>query len=92
MTGYWLPEFGGSVSKRFLAETLGTALPSHDWSEKLAKGYRVETEFSPIGDISDRVDLAIECHDHLLGTEVKIDAILGSSADLAGAQFSLVIS
>lgn len=77
LAGLWLPEFGGNVSKRFLAEILSSALAGPDWSQELAKGYRVETECSPIGDIADRVDLVIESRDHLVGIEVKIDAMLG---------------
>lgn len=77
LAGLWLPEFGGSVSKRFLAATLEAALPDIDWSRELEAGYRVETECSPMGDSSDRVDLVIEARDYLIGIEVKIDAPLG---------------
>lgn len=77
LAGIWLPEFGGAASRRFLANVLNAALPSEEWSEELAEGYRIETEFSPIGDISDRVDLVIESQNHLVGIEVKIDATLG---------------
>ncbi|MCX9147718.1 PD-(D/E)XK nuclease family protein [Erythrobacter sp. WG] len=77
LAGLWLPEFGGSVSKRFLAATLEAALPDIDWSRELEAGYRVETECSPMGDISDRVDLVIETTGYVIGIEVKIDAQLG---------------
>jgi hypothetical protein len=77
LAGLWLPEFGGSVSKRFLAATLDAALPGPDWNEELDLGYRVETECSPMGDIADRVDLVIEAREYLIGIEVKIDAPLG---------------
>lgn len=79
LAGLWLPEFGGSVSKRFLAATLEAALPGRDWNEELALGYRVETECSPLGDSSDRVDLVIETSAYLVGIEVKIDAPLGTA-------------
>lgn len=77
LAGLWLPEFGGSVSKRFLAATLEAALPDIDWSRELEAGYRVETECSPMGDSSDRGDLVIETSAYLIGIEVKIDAPLG---------------
>lgn len=77
LAGLWLPEFGGSVSKRFLAATLEAALPGTDWNEELDLGYRLETECSPMGDIADRVDLVIETSRYIIGIEVKIDAPLG---------------
>lgn len=103
LAGLWLPEFGGGVSRRFLAATLQGALPDTDWSQELEAGYRVETECSPMGDISDRVDLVIETGSYVIGIEVKIDAPLGPlqlerysdslsrRAALMGRQFRVVL-
>ncbi|MDJ0276013.1 hypothetical protein QLH51_04235 [Sphingomonas sp. 2R-10] len=77
LSGLWMVEFGGDASRAFLGSYLSRALPGVDWCEELARGYRVETEVCPLGDIADRVDLIVETAAYLIGVEVKIRAGLG---------------
>jgi len=77
LAGLWDLRAGGTMSQDFLAAYLATALPEICWAEELARGYRVETEVNPMGDLIDRVDLVIETQAHLVGIEVKIDASFG---------------
>ena len=77
LAGLWRTDFGGDVSRDFLACYLGRAVTQVDWLQELSKGYGVSTEVNPLGDTSDRVDLVIETQGYLIGVEVKIRAPLG---------------
>ena len=77
LAGLWRTDFGGDVSRDFLACYLGRAVNQVDWHQELSKGYGVCTEVNPLGDRSDRVDLVIETQGYLIGVEVKIRAPLG---------------
>lgn len=77
LAGLWRTDFGGDVSRDFLACYLGRAVKQVDWHQELSKGYGVFTEVNPLGDRSDRVDLVIETQGYLIGVEVKIRAPLG---------------
>ena len=77
LRGLWQTDFGGEASRQFLAEYLSSSIPGYNWPSELQARYSVDTEISPVGDTSDRVDLVIETARHLIGIEVKIDAGLG---------------
>ena len=77
LAGLWTYEFGGDASRLFLCNYLAIAIPKINWKNELQQGYSVQTELSPLGDQSDRVDLVIETSNILVGIEVKIDAGLG---------------
>lgn len=78
LANLWQESFAGIRSKTFLAEYLGIALPNVDWQVELARGYQVDTEICPLGEVGDRVDIIIRTEDHLIAVEVKIDAGLGN--------------
>ncbi|UWQ74400.1 PD-(D/E)XK nuclease family protein [Leisingera sp. M658] len=77
LAGLWQEDFGGSVSRSFLALYLYSAIPGIVWLEELQSGYRLRNEVNPLGELADRIDLMIETRNHLIGIEVKIDAGLG---------------
>lgn len=77
LAGLWQEDFGGSVSRSFLALYLYRAIPGIAWLEELQSGYRLRNEVNPLGELADRIDLMIETRNHLIGIEVKIDAGLG---------------
>jgi hypothetical protein len=77
LAGLWKVEFGGVTSRQFLTGFLNQILGGVAWDDELAQGYRITTEISPLGDRSDRVDLAVETPHHLVGIEIKIGAGLG---------------
>lgn len=77
LAGLWLPEFGGEISLKFLAAFLMLATGNDGWALELRADYRVDTERSPLGDRTDRVDLIVETQANLVAIEVKIDAGLG---------------
>ncbi|MES0827461.1 PD-(D/E)XK nuclease family protein [Ruegeria sp. SCP11] len=47
------------------------------WEIELALDYSVYTEVNPLGDLSDRLDILVETEQFLIGSEVKVDAVLG---------------
>lgn len=77
LAGLWMADFGGAVSRRFLAVFLSQAVDSVDWHAELAPGYRVATECNPLGDRNDRIDVVIETASRIVGVEIKIGAGLG---------------
>lgn len=77
LAGLWRNDFGGKVSRDFLAGYLERVVKDENWPEELRGGYSVYTEVNPLGDLSDRVDLVIETKRYLIGIEVKIRAGLG---------------
>lgn len=77
LAGLWRTEFGGEISRDFLALYLGRIVKQVDWHQELRNNYGVFTEVNPLGDMSDRVDLVIETDRYLIGVEVKIRAELG---------------
>lgn len=77
LAGLWMADFGGAVSRRFLAAFLEQAVEGVDWAAELAAGYRVETECNPLGASADRIDVVVETANHIVGIEIKISAGLG---------------
>lgn len=77
LAGLWMMDFGGATSRTFLGACLAGCIAGVDWHAELAGGYTVSSEVSPLGERSDRIDLAIETTHHVVGIEVKIDARLG---------------
>lgn len=77
LRGLWSIEFGGTASRDFLARCLLACMAGTDWDSELDGGYRVGSEVSPIGLLSERVDLVVETANHVIGIEIKIDAPLG---------------
>lgn len=79
LAGLWQTDFGGDVSRDFLARYLEGAVSDVDWNHELVSGYHVFTEVNPLGDLTDRVDLVIETTGYLIGIEIKINAGLGKN-------------
>lgn len=77
LANLWTMDFGGTVSRTFLAAFLDLAIADVDWLAELSEGYHVATEISPLGNQGDRVDLVIETARRTIGIEIKIDAGLG---------------
>jgi hypothetical protein len=77
----------GDTARAFLAAILSRARSRvSEFPEIATNGsYRVNTEVCPLGNRETRVDLVIETGHHLVGVEVKIDAIerAGQLADYA---------
>jgi hypothetical protein len=69
----------GKTARAFLAAIIERARSATPGFPEIATDgpYRVHTEVCPLGQRETRVDLVIETHRHLLGIEVKIDAIEG---------------
>lgn len=81
LAALWTPAQVGEVGPAFLGEFFarcraraGQSLPGPD---ELTLGYRMRIENCPGPDGSDRVDLVIETARHLIGIEIKIDALEG---------------
>lgn len=81
LAALWSPSQSGKTAEAFLSGFLARCddlkpgvLPGR---EELAEGYRLRVEHCPGADASDRVDLVIETKRHVVGVEVKIDAVEG---------------
>lgn len=73
------PDRLGSTARAFLAAIIDLARSNATGFPQIGTtgAYRVAVEVCPLGQRDNRVDLVIETDHHLLGIEVKIDAVEG---------------
>lgn len=64
---------GAAVLSEFLREALSSKSESMPLESELARAI-VRTELRPQGDDTNRIDIAIDCENHIVWIEVKIDA------------------